>query len=628
MMKTLRKSVSGWVAKLLLGLVVVAFVITGFSDFFSGPSANAVLSVGGTDVLVQDYRLAYRQAEVRLEQQLQRRATREEAVADGIDQRVMSQLVAEAVLDEQGRGLGLGLSEDRLARLIADDASFQDQSGRFSRAAFRELLSSVGMTENEFIRNRQEAAVRLQIVEAVSEGATAPTLIKQAFGLYNGERRSADYLTLPLALVEPVAEPAPDVLQAYFDRNRDRYRAPEYRSISYATLSPEAIADAAAITDQQIAEDFARNSARFTTPERRLIEQIVYPDKAAADAAKAELDGGKLFEQLVIQSGRTLADTRLGYLARSEIPDPAIAEAAFALAEHAAAVVEGAFGPVLLRVAEIQPETKQPLEAVKEDIRKELALAAAADAVQQAYDTFEDARAGGGTLQEAAVRAGLTAKTVPAVARTGETPEGQPVTDLPEPQALLQGAFEADVGVETTPINLQPNGYVFYEVTKIDPARDRPLDEVKAAVVADWKRSEAEDLLDQRAEALKKRLEAGETMDAIAAAEKLAKGNVASITRRSGLAEIGEDGVRAVFSGGAGVLATADAADGDGRLLIKVTQVAPPIDPLAVLPPGQDEQLSSMFQSDLLQLYVALLQVEYPVFTYPAAIQAAQAVQQ
>ena len=155
MMNSMRKSVGGgWVAKLLMGLIVVAFVVTGFSSFFSGAAPSTVISAGGTDVEVQDYRLAYRQAEAQLARQLQRRPSREEAVAQGIDRRVLNQLISEAVLDEQGRNIGLGLSEERLARLIADDPSFHDASGRFSRDSFRQLLSSVGMRENDFIRNR------------------------------------------------------------------------------------------------------------------------------------------------------------------------------------------------------------------------------------------------------------------------------------------------------------------------------------------------------------------------------------------------------------------------------------------------------------------------------------------
>jgi peptidyl-prolyl cis-trans isomerase D len=626
MMNSLRKSVSGGAAKLLLGVVVVAFVVTGFSGFFDGGTSNAVIAAGDTEVTTQDYRLAYRQAEVQLSQQLRRRPTREEAIENGIDQRVLSQLVAEAVLDEQGRSLGLGMSEDRLAQLIAEDPSFHDQAGRFSRTTFRDLLGNVGMTENDFIRNREEAAVRSQIVDAVAEGASTPNLVLQAFGLYDGERRTADYLTIPATAVQPIAEPAEDALQTYFDANKARYAAPEYRGIEYATLTPEAIADPAKVTEAQIQEAYAADGAKFTTPEQRRIQQIVYPDRAAADAAKAALAAGKTFEDLAAESGRTVADTELGLLTKAAIPAPAIAEAAFALAPNAVSdVVDGLFGPVLLRVTEIQPETRKPLAEVQEQIRSDIALKAASDEVRRAYDAYDAARGGGATLPEAAKEAGLALSTIPAISATGETPDGAIVPDLPEQQEVLQVAFDSDVGIENAPVRIGNTGFVFFDVTKVDPAHERPLAEVKDRVVADWKAEETQRLLRIKAEELKKRLESGESVDALAASEGLTKQTVTAATRRSGITEIGEDGVRAVFSGPSGLVAIADAADGQAKLLFKVTQVAPPADPLSNLPQGQGAQLDAMLSNDFLQAYVTRLRDDTPVVTYPAAISATQA---
>ena len=51
-----------------------------------------------------------------MSQQFGTRLTREQAMALGIDQQVLAQLVSGAVLDEQARKLGLGVSKDRIAR--------------------------------------------------------------------------------------------------------------------------------------------------------------------------------------------------------------------------------------------------------------------------------------------------------------------------------------------------------------------------------------------------------------------------------------------------------------------------------------------------------------------------------
>ena len=79
MLNTLRGSISGWTAKILLGLLVLSFAVWGIGDVFRGGVANAVLTAGETEVSLQDYALAYNRAQSRLAQQIGRRPTAEEA---------------------------------------------------------------------------------------------------------------------------------------------------------------------------------------------------------------------------------------------------------------------------------------------------------------------------------------------------------------------------------------------------------------------------------------------------------------------------------------------------------------------------------------------------------------------
>src|SRR5206468_3096453 len=102
----------------------------------SGFGSPHVIEAGSTAVSMKDYRLAYdRQIQI-LSQQFGTRLTREQAQALGIDQQVVAQLVAGAVLDEQARKLGLGVSKDRLAQLAREDPAFKGPDGKFDRQQF------------------------------------------------------------------------------------------------------------------------------------------------------------------------------------------------------------------------------------------------------------------------------------------------------------------------------------------------------------------------------------------------------------------------------------------------------------------------------------------------------------
>ena len=177
-------------------------------------------------------------------------------------------------------------------------------------------------------------------------------------------------------------------------------------------------------------------------------------------------------------------------------------------------------------------------------------MAEATRILLDAHDSYEDARAGGATLAEAAAKLNLKVVTVEAVDRQALRPDGTIVNDLPESPELLKQAFETEVGIENPAINIGSTGYVFYEVQGVTPARDRTLDEVHDKVVADWKAAEAEKRLDAKAAELAKQVKDGAALDAIAAELKLEKQTKRGVKREADDADFGKEGVAAMFARG------------------------------------------------------------------------------
>ncbi len=623
MLDALRNAAGTWVAKLLLILLVVSFAVWGISGQISGGfGGSKVVTVGGTSVSIKDYRLAYDRQLSILSQQLGQRISREQATAFGIDQQVLAQLVAGAVLDEQARKLGLGLSKDRLAALTREDPAFQGSDGKFNRQQFDYVLREVGMTAEDYLRNRQQVAIRQQIVEAVSDGLDAPAAFLSAVALYRGEDRTADYVVLPRSLVEPVETPPEADLAAWFEERKASYGAPEYRKIAYIKLEAEDIADPSAISEEQVAKDYEANKARYTTPERRTLEQIVFASEETAAAARASLNGGSTFEEIVAAQGKAMADVKLGTFSRTEVADPAVAEAVFALAANQVSeVIKGAFGPVLVRVTAIEPEVVRPLDEVKDEIRRDLAVAEASRIIFDVHDSYEDARAGGASMREAADKLKLTVRTVEAIDRSAQRPDGTVVNDLPQSAELIRASFETEPGVENPPLNLAGNGFLFYEIEGVTPARDRTLDEVRDRVVADWTSATAASRLAAKAEDLAKRARDGAGLDAIATELGVEKQTKRGLKREADDVDFGKSGVADVFAlppNGIGVTAS---PQGDARILFKVTEV---FEPAASGPDAVPEDARKAFSSgmadDLLDELVAVLQAEYGVSIDRAAI--------
>jgi peptidyl-prolyl cis-trans isomerase D len=614
MLDTLRNYSRSWVAKLLLLLLVGSFAIWGVSASLVGPSSNAVMTVGDQEVSPAEFRLAYQRQLSSLSRQFGTQLTTEQARAFGVDRQAFAQLSAGAALDQLSQDMRLGLSEDRLANLIAEDPAFRGNDGRFDRTLFSTRLRNAGLREDDYIKERSKVAVRSQIVDAVSDGFQAPKVLVDALKQYRNEARDVDYLLLSFANIDPVKAPAEDVLATWFDAAKSRYRAPELRRFAYVTLQPSDVADPTAVTDEQVRAEYDRRKDSYKTPETRTIEQLAFPSKEMAVAALAQMKERQLdFSALVTDQGKTLADVMLGDFTKDQLPDQKIADAAFALGPEGGVtpVVEGAFGPVVLRVTNVRPETVKSFDEVKDEVRNTLSLAAAAQNVQSVHDRFEDLRGSGSSLEEAAAQLKLKAVTVTAD-RSGNDGNGVGVS-LPKSESLLTDVFRSDVGTETLPSNLGNDGYVWFDVREVIPERDRTLSEVHDKVVADWTTEQQRNALAARAEELRARLDEGDTLAAIAGELGIAVETKTGLHRQGNDPIFGGEAVKAAFSGPVNTNATGPAADGESRLLMHVTAVnQPPADALS----GEEQQLQQIARAagdDMLDQMVTELQTTYGV---------------
>jgi peptidyl-prolyl cis-trans isomerase D len=630
MLDSLRKSSRSWVAKALLLLLLASFAFWGISgQVLNGGAGNAVVTAGETKVSIIDYRLAYDRQMAVYSRQLGERITSEQARLFGIDRQVLGQMVAGAVLDEQSRTMNLGLSKDRLATLVASDPAFTGVNGQFSRENFRQVLRNIGMSEDDYIRNRQEVAIRQQVVEAVSDGIKVPNVLLEAIAQYDGETRDVEYLTIAPGSIDPVTAPDDGTLRTYFDANSDAYRAPEYRKINYVRLTPDEIIDEASVTEDEIRADYDARKDRFSKPETRVIQQIVYSDNAAASAAHQRILAGQSFEDAVADAGKTLTDVDLGTLEKAALPDQTVADAAFALANpgDVSNVIDGAFGPVVVRVTEINKEAVQPFEAVRDQIRRELALVTANDTLLDIHDAYEDGRAAGETMQEAATRQKLTMSTIDSVDAEGLSPSGETVTSIAEQQPLIEAAFEAENGAENPPINAGQNGFVWYEVADIVPSRDRTLEEVKDRVTADWIYEETDKRLEARAREVAESLQGDTTLASVAESEGFTTQFKYGLQRAGDDADFGKKGITEVFDGGPTHAGYFAAPTGNAYQVFKITSTSQTLGGIDAISESTRTNIESSMADDLLDQMVAKLQTVFPVQVNQSAIERALSVQ-
>jgi peptidyl-prolyl cis-trans isomerase D len=617
MLQSLRKAADSWLAKLLLIVMVFAFGIWGVHASMFAGTASAVVTVGDQKVSDTEFRVAFSSVVGQISQQFGTRLTLEQAKMFGAEQMVYGRLVSGAALDQLADDMKLGLSENRILTLIQEEPAFKDpKSGAFSRERMIAQLDAGNIRQEDYLTSVTQQAVRSQIVDAVSDGFVAPETLTNALKAYGAESRDIDYLLLGKDNIDPVKPPADEELAKWFEANKEKYKAPEYRKFSYVKLEPADIADPTAITDEAVKEDYEKRKESYRTPETRTIEQLSFADKAAADAAVAKLAAGTTFDQLVTEEGKTATDVLLGDFTKETMPTPAMADAAFSVKTDGgvSGVVDGLVGPVILRITNIRPEIVKTLDEVKDSTRKELAMVLANDEIQNVYKSFEDVRASGASLAESAKQQKLKAVTVDAVDAESKDMKDVEIKDLPGAQKLVNEVFQSEVGTEPLPLSLQDGGYVWFEVLEVIPARDRKLEEVKDKVVADWTAEQQKSALAKKAEDIVAQVKGGKAFADVATELKLAVESKAGLRRGASDAVLGTDAVTAAFDGANGLVTNAATEGGDTQIVMQVKAINDhvPADALE----NNDEQIKELGQNasqDLLNQMVGELQTEYGV---------------
>jgi peptidyl-prolyl cis-trans isomerase D len=549
-----------------------------------------------------------------MQRQARRAITNEEARQIGLDRQVLARLMTGAALDQDAKRLGLAVSDAEIAKTVRSDKTFAGPNGAFDQARMTELLRDNGYTESRYVREQREFALRQQISDAVAGGLKTPGVLLSAVNAFANETRKADYFILALPDLAKAPAPSEEAVRSFYDMRKDSYRSPEYRTVNVLIVTPADVAKALQISDDAAKKVYDQTAAqRYVTPEKRTITQLTFADEAAAAKAREKIDSGESFDDAARESGGVLAD--IGAITQAAMFDKSVADAAFALPQPGVTQpIPGKFGVVLARVSEIQPGATKPFDEVKDQIKSELAQTQGKAETQKIHDQIEDVRAAGKTLAQAAEPLGLNVQTVVTDASgAGKGAQaGQPGAPIPALAAapeLVKAIFASDVGVDNEAVSRKDGGYAWFEVSAIDPTRPLSLDDVRPQVVKALTEANAQKELAAKANEMARKIDAGESLASLAAANGVSAQQTPSIKRGDapGLTPSTAQQIFGTPVGGAGVAL----ADGGGRVVFKVVDSStPPLDTKDALIAGLLPQLNSGLADDVFGQYISGLQTQ------------------
>ena len=364
---------------------------------------------------------------------------------------------------------------------------------------------------------------------------------------------------------------------------------PERRSFTLVPLGPEEVAETITLSEDELRTEYEANKEYYDGTERRAVDQITFPSQEAADQARAEIADGESFEAVASAQGLSETDTDLGLVSRTEMLSPEIAEGAFALEEGGISQpIDGPLGPVIVRVRDIQAPDKAGFEASREQVRAELIAMRSSDEIFALYDAMEDARAGGQSLEDAANALNLPVERFEMLGQDGTDSDGNTPAVLETYPDLLATVFETGAGTEAPPGDGPEGGFYWVRVDKVEPARDRPLTEIRDEVVSLWRAQERSTQLQVKAADLAK---AGNTGTPIGdlAAQVEAEPRTSPMMGRNYRDEVfSRIAVSNLFGVDKGKFAQGPVGFGDGMVVMQLEDVVVPE------PTADDERMASL----------------------------------
>jgi peptidyl-prolyl cis-trans isomerase D len=597
----------------LMGLLIIGLGGFGVTSFSGGKTK--IGSVGDVEITTDDYARALQTQINAFSQQLGQPISMQEALAFGIDRQVLQSVLTRAALDNEADRVGLSVGDEVVATELMKMDRFKGVSGTFDREAYRFALDRNRLTEAEFETNLRRDISRELLRGAVAGGFAAPKPMTDTLYAWVAERRGFSMLRLSEAdLTAPVAEPTEAELKAHYDAHIDRFTKPEAKRITYASLLPDAVAKDQPVDEALLKEMYEDRIDEFVVPERRIVERLVYPDQAAADAAKAKLDAGTAFEDLVTERGLTLDAIDLGDVAQDELG--AAGDAVFAVAEgQVAGPVASDLGPALYRVVSVLAAEETSFEDARDTLAIEMQTDAARRLIGDRVEEIDDLLAGGATLEDLGKDAGLAVATLDYV-------PGQQGDSIIEGYPAFRAAADAVQADDfSEAIVLDDGGVVALRLDEIVPAAPIPFDEAKDKVAEDRRKDAVAKALAARAAEIKTALDGGAAIGSFGIVD------VTPETARSGfIADAPETLLADVFRMTEGAVQVVDTPDFVAVVkLDKILPAATEGDDAVALQESLSAQAEQAIASDAFAAYTNALTAEAGITLDQAAINAVHA---
>ncbi|MFQ7901035.1 SurA N-terminal domain-containing protein [Stutzerimonas degradans] len=514
MLQNIRDNSQGWIAKTIIGVIVVLLALTGFDAIFNTVgNDNSAAEVNGEKISRYDLDQAVNMQRRQLAQQLG--GDFDASLLDDklLRDAALSSLIERTLLLQGAQQNDFDFSTQALDQLILQTPEFQ-VDGVFNAARFDQVIQQMGYSRLQFRDLLKQEMLIGQLRAGIS--GTGFVTEQQVDNFARLEMQTRDFSSLVVSADSSAVTPTDDEVRKFYEENAERFRSPEQVVLEYVELNKEAFFDQVEVSDEALQELYQKQIANLSEQRRAahiLIEGNDPKAKSTLEDISRRLQAGEDFAALAKEfsqdPGSASEGGDLGFAGR-DVYDPAFEEALYALQEgQVSEPVQTEFGWHLIKLLGVQSPEIPSFDSMKPELARELKAQQVEQRFVEASKQLEDSAFEASDLAQPAQELGLTVQTTPAFPREGG--EG-----IAANRQVIQAAFSDEVlvdGANSSVIELDPNTTVVVRVKQHLEAKALELDQVRDTIVQQLQRSKAAEKARREGDELLTKLRDGQVVE-------------------------------------------------------------------------------------------------------------------
>ncbi|MBI3894666.1 MAG: peptidyl-prolyl cis-trans isomerase [Acidobacteria bacterium] len=512
----------------ILVMVSVTMVITLIPGLMTGvgldPTVNAVVAEIGSEKITA----------LEVQQRIMQISRMNQIPTDMMwlyTEQVLKEMILERLTLQEAKRLGVQVTEGELASQLRYDPEIFPGGNFVGQEQYEDIVfSRFGGGVEQFEQRYREAMLVDKLRGMITDSVTVSSDdIRTAFHQDN-EKIVLSYVFLDPDNFKKEIRPSPPELQAYYQKNKERYQVPEKRSVKILFIESEKAREGLSIPEAELRKYYEDHKDNYRNEERVEVSHILLQapqgqsaqvEQAQKKAAEllAQLKKGADFAALAKENSQDQASAvnggDLGWIVRNQTV-PEFEKVAFSLPPGTISdPVQTPYGIHILKVRAHEQARLRPFEEVKAEIESLLLE----DRVQQ--DLPKIAEQAAASLRRSPNEIGVVAEKSHAVVFTpSPLSQEEAIPGIEGSQALQQEIFALEKDQVSQPIPVT-RGYAVALLADISPAHPGEFAEVQEKVQADYIEEQAQNQAVSKADELTKLLAQQDKKDLKRAARSL-----------------------------------------------------------------------------------------------------------